>query len=176
MTRQRGDIMLVTLVFLLLCLLGLVVSMRDSMINTTMNGNNLARQKDVQVADIALRQLETQVLAAYGGQALELSASGQPWWRNVAAGTAAPTGTYWDSCLGNATDSARCGAVSVAVNGSALNYTALAVVQPTGRSDSTSCDLAQFQAVYYDLYVHVKESNGVTAVNTETVYRICTSS
>ena len=30
-------------------------------------------------------------------------------------------------------------------------------------------------AVYYDVFVHLKESNGATAVDTETVYRLCTS-
>lgn len=173
--RQRGDIMLVTMVFLLVCLLGLVVAMRDGLVSTLMSGNNLARQRDVQVSDIATRQVETQILAAYGGMPLEIGASGQVWMRMVPAGTAAPTDAYWDSCLGNSDTTLRCGSVSVSVNGTALGYTALAVVQPTGRSDANSCDLAGQQATYYDVYVHLKETNGVTSSNTETVYRLCTS-
>jgi Tfp pilus assembly protein PilX len=175
---QRGDILLVTMVFLLVCLLGLLVSMKDGVVQTTMTGNHLARQKDVQVADIALRALENQLTTYSGGQDLKLSAAGQPWWRDVAGSTLAPAGTYWDSCLGNANTTLRCGSITVAVNGNNLPYTAYAVVQPTGRWDTTSCDLGaqgQFTAVYYDVFMHLKESNGATAVDTETVYRLCTS-
>jgi Tfp pilus assembly protein PilX len=175
---QRGDIMLVTMVFLLVCLLGLLVSMRDGVVQTVMTGNHLARQRDVQVADVALRTLENQMSIYSGGQDLKLSALGQAWWRDVPAGTLAPSGTYWDSCLGSSDTTARCGSVTVAVNGTTLPYTAYAVVQPTGRYDSTSCDLGtqgQFTAVYYDVFVHLQESNGTTAVDTETVYRLCTS-
>jgi Tfp pilus assembly protein PilX len=180
-TRQRGDILLVTMVFLLVCLLGLLVSMRDGVVQTTMTGNHLARQKDVQVADIALRTLENQLTTYSGGQDLKLSAAGQPWWRDVAAGTASPTdttSTYWDNCLGNSDTTLRCGSITVAINSTNLPYTAYAVVQPTGRWDTTSCDMGtqgQFTAVYYDVFVHLKESNGATAVDTETVYRLCTS-
>jgi Tfp pilus assembly protein PilX len=175
---QRGDILLVTMVFLLVCLLGLLVSMRDGVVQTTMTGNHLARQRDVQVADIALRTLENQLTTYSGGQDLKLSASGQPWWRDVTAGTDPPPATYWDACLGNSDTTLRCGSVTVAVNGSALPFNAYAVVQPTGRWDTTSCDMGmqgQFTAVYYDVFVHLKESNGATAVDTETVYRLCTS-
>ena len=175
---QRGDILLVTMVFLLVCLLGLLVSMRDGVLQTVMTGNHLERQRSVQVADVALRTLENQLQTYSGGQDLALSASGQPWWRDVSAGTAAPTTSYWDTCLGNSNSGLRCSSYTVAVNGTTLPYTAFAVVQPTGRFDTTSCDLGaqgQFTAVYYDVFVHLEETNGATAVDTETVYRLCTT-
>jgi hypothetical protein len=171
--RQRGEIVLVTLVFLLVSLLGLMVSMRDGIVNTMTVGNNLARQKGVQVADIALRQVESRILAAYAGMPLQLSAGSQAWWRDVSATTPAPAPGYWDACLGNADATRRCASIALAVDGRPLPYTAYAVVQPTGRSDATSCSLAQYMAVYYAIHLHVKEANGATAVDTETVYRLC---
>jgi len=178
---QAGDITLVTLIFLLVCLLGLLVAMRSSTVETLMNGNNLARQKDVQVGDVALRQVESQILSTYGGAPLETSAVNQPWYRDVTAGTAAPqtttTPTYWDTCLGNSTASLRCAALTLPSNGTTPPYTAYVVVQPTGRYDTTSCSVGtagQFTAEYYDIFLHIVESSGATAVNTETVYRICT--
>ena len=172
--RQRGEIILITLVFLLVSLLGLLHSMRDGIVNSMTTGNNLARQKGVQVADIALRQVESRILAAYAGMPLQLSAAGQAWWRDVPAATAAPAAAYWDGCLGNADATRRCASIAVTVDGRTLPYTAYAVVQPTGRSDATSCSLAQYVAVYYAIHLHVMESNGATAVDTETVYRLCT--
>ena len=176
--RQRGDILLVVMVFLLVCLLGLVVSMRDGIVSTLMGGNNLARQRDVQVSDVAIRQAEGLILASYAGQPLEISSNSQPWMRMVAGGTASPSvtsSTYWDNCLGNADNTLRCGSITPTVNGTALGYTALVVVQPTGRTDSTSCELDYQQATFYDVYVHVKEGNGVTSSDTETIYRLCTT-
>jgi Tfp pilus assembly protein PilX len=177
--RQRGDILLVTLIFLLVFLLGLVVSTRDGAVTTLATGNTLARQKNVQITDIVLRQLETQLLNTSNGMPLETAATGQPWWRVVPAGTAAPAASYWDSCLGNNSTASRCGSISASVNGQALPYTAYVAVQPTGRWDSTSCGLGPsppFIAAYYDVFIYVKESNGATAANTETVFRLCTRS
>jgi Tfp pilus assembly protein PilX len=173
---QRGDVMLITLVLLLLLAMSLLVGLRDGLTNQWLAGNNLARQKDVHASDIALRMLESQIVSASAGMPLEIAAAGQGWYRDVAAGTAAPSASYWSNCAGNSIAASRCGTFNLAVNGTALPYTAYAVVQPTGRTDSTSCNLAQYQAIYYDLFVHVQESGGATAITTETVYRICTTS
>ena len=172
--RQRGDIMLVTLVFVLMCLLGLVYSMRDTIVSNQMTGNNLVRQKDVQVADIALRIAEGKILSIYAGQPLEVSAVNQSWWRAVAAGATIPPG-YWDTCAGSsATSTTRCDTFPVKVNNAAIPYTAYVVVQPGGRADTGSaCTVSQFTAMYYDIFVHIKESNGATDANTEAIYRLC---
>lgn len=177
--RQRGDIMLVTMVFLLVCLLGLVVSMREGIVSTLMNGNNLARQRDVQVSDIATRLAEAQISGST--QLLQVSAFNQPWMRVSATTTVfpAPTAAYWDSCLGNSDSTLRCASIAPTVGGTALGYTVLMVVQYTGRYDLNSCQMTtpvQYMASFYDVYVHVKEANGVTSSDTHTVYRLCTPS
>jgi Tfp pilus assembly protein PilX len=181
--RQRGDILLVVMVFLLVSLLGLVVSMRQNIVSTLMGGNNLQRQRNVQVSDVAMRQVESLINTAAAGQTLEVTAFTQPWMRIVAGGTASPTATsstYWDSCLGNSDNTLRCGTLTPTVNGTALGYTALVVVQPTGRYDLNACQLngigkgSNLTATYYDVFVHIKEANGVTSNNIEMVYRLCT--
>ena len=180
--RQRGDVTLIVLIFLMVCLLGLVVSMRGSIVTTQLVGNNLMRQKDLQTGDIALRQVEALMVAnsAVTGQPLQLSvASGtQPaWWRDVPAGTAPPTDTYWNTCsTTNAGDpTLRCASLPVTNNGVAMGYTVLAVVQYTGRYDQDSCNITQLpNASYYDISLRVIEASGVTTSTTETVYRLCT--
>ncbi len=181
--RQRGDIMLVVMVFLLVCLLGLVVSMRDNVVSTLMNGNNLARQRDVQVSDVALRQLEGNIYADSSGRMLEQTVAGtsEPWLRLVTAPAAGPTTAYWDACLGNSNTALRCGAVTPTLNGTPLGYTVLAVVQYTGRSDPYGCPnklsaTGVTTAAFYDVFFHVKEANGVTSSNIETVYKLCLAS
>ena len=152
--------------------------MRGAIVDSQVTGNNLAKQKDVQASDIALRKVAQQIVAAYAGRPLELSANGQVWWRDVPAGTAAPDPAYWAACLGNADTTKRCAQYPLTLNGAPLPYSALVVVQPTGRSDSTEClsNAVPFLAVYYDIFVNVTETTGVTGATTETVYRLCTSS
>ena len=188
--QQRGDVMLVVLIFLLVCLMGLVVSMRGSIVTTQMVGNTLQRQKDVHLADVALAQVESLIAAnsLATGQPLEMSVNAgvQPsWWRDVDASTAAPTDTYWNTCsTTNAADpTLRCAALSVDNNGSAAltgsgqSYNVLAVVQRTGRVDTDNCNIAPYtQANYYDIFLRVQEISGVTSSTTETVYRLCTRS
>lgn len=170
---RRGDALLATLLCLLVCLLAVLYAMRGTTIDTLLTGNNLAKQKSAQSGDIALRALESQILAMYGGRPLELSAQAQPWWRAVAPGAAPPDAAYWASCLGNANPALRCSKFTLALGGSPLPYTALAVVQPTGRIDGTSCTLSQYQAIYYDIYLNVTESSGASGAVTETIYKLC---
>ncbi len=179
---QRGDALVFTLLTLLVVGLGFLVAMRTVLVDTQLSGNHLARQKAVQVSDIALRSLAGTLQAAAGGMPLELAAAAQPWWRDVAAGTAAPDPAYWAGCLGNADATRRCAAVSVAAAGTALPYTALAAVQTTGRpADPHGCGLGQIgsgseqAAVYYDVFIHVVEAAGTAASSTETVYKLCIS-
>jgi len=183
--RERGDILLVTMVFLLLCLLGLIGSMRDTITTTALAGNNLMRQKDTQIADVAMQNVRNQILAAnVGGAPLSDSTAvtNQAWWRDVGPTAAAspPSASYWDSCLGNSDVTKRCGSITLTVGGTSLPYTALAVVQPTGRADQHNpiCNIGTgssslMQAVYYAVFIHVKETNGATSVNTESVYTAC---
>ena len=174
--RTRGETLLLTLVTLLILSLGLLYSMRNVSLDALLSGNTLARQKDIQVSDFALRALEQAILNVYADQPLEISASGQLWYRSVAAGTAPPSAAYWKTCLGSGNAATRCGSLVVAIGNGAGAYTALAVVQPTGRSDAYACGLSQFHALYYDIFINVAEPGGVTSTTTETVYRICTLS
>lgn len=170
---QSGEALIFTLLAVVVIFLGFLYAMRNVMSNTTMTGNNLTRQKDIQVADIALRNLQQMIGDAYGDIPLEQSGANQAWWRVVAANTAVPT-TYWASCLGNSSTASRCGAIPVSVGTTNLNYTAFAVVQTTGRAPELhSCPLDDFAAYYYDIYIHVVESSGVTSATTETVHKLC---
>ncbi|MDE3009797.1 MAG: hypothetical protein KGI67_02810 [Pseudomonadota bacterium] len=180
MTRRdaRGEALILVLVTLLVMCLGLLYTLRSVTVDAQMSGNTLARQKDMQVADIALRNLESQILAVYGAQPLEVSAGSQTWYRAVPAGTAAPTASYWNACSGNSNTTLRCAAetVSVTVGSVVLNYNVLAVVQATGQSDDYTCGLTQYRALYYDIFLNVTEPNGATSSTVETVYRLCTLS
>jgi hypothetical protein len=179
---QRGDILLVTLLLLLLSLLALILMMRDTILSTNHAGNNLSRQKDTQVADIAMQSIRNQIMAA-APAGLPLTSSpnliSQPWWRDVVASAAAspPSAAYWKSCLGNTDATLRCGAVPLTLGTTTLPYTALAVVQPTGRTDPNSpqCSIGMglVQGVFYAVFIHVQELNGLTSVSTESVYQAC---
>ncbi|MBV8503055.1 MAG: hypothetical protein JO006_15230 [Paucibacter sp.] len=166
---QRGQTLILTISILLVLFLGFLYLMRRVMIDTSVAGNTVARQRDVQVADIALRNLEQTIFNAYGDQPLERSAIGQAWWRAVAPGTALPA-TFWSTCQAANT----CAVIPVTVNGQAMPYTALASVQATGRQpDPYTCQMQNFAAYYYDVNIHISEASGATAANTETVYKLC---
>jgi Tfp pilus assembly protein PilX len=172
--RQRGDILLFTLVLLLLLLLGALVAMREGLTNTWMNGNTLVRQKNVHVSDAALRMVEQTVGVASGSLPLELAATGQQWYRDVAPNTPPPSDSYWDSCASSSTASTRCATLNVTVGSSTVPYTVTYLVQPTGRMDKTCKFPTAYDAHYYDVFIHVKETSGSTAANTESIIRLCT--
>ena len=54
LNRQRGDTLLLVLLTLLVLFLGGMYMLRSVMLDSQMAGNTLARQKNVQVGDIAL--------------------------------------------------------------------------------------------------------------------------
>jgi len=166
---QQGQVLILTITVLLVLALGFMYVMRRTMIDSVASGNTVARQRDVQVADIALRNFEQTIFNTYGDQRLEISAVGQAWWRPVAAGTALPT-NFWSTCAA----AGVCSSFAVSVNGQALPYTAWVSVQSTGRQpDLYACQMQNFAAYYYDVNIHVVEASGTTAANTETVYKLC---
>lgn len=171
--RQRGDALLLILLTLLVLGLGLMLAMRRGLTDARLAGNHLAKHKATQVSDLALYQLET-TLQAFGSihpEPLEFSATGEPWYRDVPAGTAPPDAAYWKSCLKQTAPAGRC--LSLPVGASAPGFSALAVVQPTNRRDTTTCEGAGHQlAVYYALHLHVLEAGG-TSSDIETVYKLC---
>jgi len=174
-SKQTGEALILTLLVLVVLYLGFLYTMRYVMTDAQMAGNNLAQQKNTQSADIALRNLESVVYQASNLVALELSASAQPWYRVVAPGTAGPDAAYWKTCLGNSSNALRCGAVNVQIGNTALPFTALAVVQATGRQDLYACPLGNgaLAANYYDVFLNIKESSGATSATTETVIKLC---
>lgn len=167
--RQAGYILLVVLVALLLMLLGFLFFMRGTFSDAHMTGNVVQRYKDAQASDMALQIMSDTIAKASNGSPLEITAASQPWFRNVAPGTTAPNAAYWSSCVGGATGS-NCGQVSLPTG---VPYTALAVVQPTGRTDPYACQISKYTAVYYDLFIHTVEQNGNTSADTESVYKLC---
>ena len=65
--------------------------------------------------------------------------------------------------------------MNVSVVNTALPYSALVVVQPTGRTDQFACGMGLFKAVYYDIYIQVsgterqhlcRHSHGVSTMHT----------
>lgn len=174
--RQRGEIMLLTLVALLVCLIGLIYAMRETIITTLISGNNLAKQKDVQANDVALRMVEDLITNVYAGQALELSASDQTWFRDVqptaVPAPAPPDAAYWANCVGAAAAS-RCAEMALPAAVQPAGAVARVVVQPTGRTDATVCGLSLL-AVYYDIYLYVQEPSLTTFATTHTVFKLCT--
>lgn len=179
---QRGDTLLVTLLVLLVLFMGVVYTMRTTVVDAFTAGNTLARQKDTQISDLALRLAEATIYSSSSGMALELSGLNQPWYRVVAPGTSGPNSAYWSSCLGNNTTSLRCGSISLAVNGQTPPYLAYAVVQPTGYHDVYACAVQGQTAWYYDIYLYIAEAPGgatnsaYTNITTETVYKLCVTS
>jgi len=176
--RLRGETLILTLVTLLVLCLGFLYTLRTVSFDAQIAGNTLARQKDTQVADIALRTVESMIQQVYGAQPLEVSATGQSWWRAVPPGSAAPTASYWTGCASSSNSTQRCAAltVNVTVPSGTLAYNVLAVVQPTGQTDAYACGLSQYRALYYDIFLNVAEPNGVTSSTVETIYRVCTLS
>lgn len=65
--------------------------------------------------------------------------------------------------------------MNVQIGNTALPFTALAVVQATGRQDLYACPLGNgaLAANYYDVFLNIKESSGATSATTETVIKLC---
>lgn len=172
-SKQMGEALILTLLVLVVLYLGFLYTMRYVMSDAQMAGNNLALQKNAQSADIALRKLEDVIYQASNLVPLEISATVQPWYRQVAPGTPGPDAAYWKACLGNASSADRCGAVAVAIGNTALPFTAWAVVQPTGRTDAYACEVGTLTALYYDVFIYIQESSAATSAATETVIKLC---
>uniref|UniRef100_E6PKK5 Tfp pilus assembly protein PilX n=1 Tax=mine drainage metagenome TaxID=410659 RepID=E6PKK5_9ZZZZ len=183
---EQGFVLLLTLITLLVLLFGVLFTMRGTLLQTAMTGNTMQRQKDVQASDLALRQVQ-QVIIQTANQsgsptALEISANGQPWFYiptttpwSVPGTSAAPT--YWSTCAAAGT----CETVAQAAQGLnppppplAGGYLAWVTVVPTNLpTDAYSCPTG-LTANYYDIFLRTQEANATTAVNTETVFKLCT--
>jgi len=114
--REQGYILLLTLITLVVLLFGVLFVTRGNLLQTVMTGNTLQRQKDVQVGDLALRQVQLAIIqTACNGSPntcglLQTVAQGQPWFPVTDAassmpwtGSSYPTQTFWANCLANQT-------------------------------------------------------------------------
>ncbi len=180
--RQGGYVLFVSLIALLVLYLGFLYFIHGTLSDAQLAGNAVQRSKNLQASDLALRAVTQQInQVAAGGQMLEIAATSQPWWRSVNPGTTLPDATYWSQCAQSTDPTARCEQVAAPTGGSlpgtyANQYQSLAVVQPTGRFDSYSCQIPQYTAVYYDIVIHTAEANGRTSADIETVYKLCVPS
>jgi len=185
---ERGYVMLLTLITLLVLLFGVLFTMRGTLLQTAMTGNTMQRQKDVQASDLALRLMQQTIIQtaqSAGSVPLEIAANGKAWfyippntgspWPVPGTGTAA---TYWQTCQAASTcDTVANAASSVTPPPPSLpaGYTALVTVVPTNQpADAYSCANTGYTANYYDIFLHTVEANGTTAANTDTVFKLCT--
>lgn len=190
--RQDGYVLLLTLITLLVLLFGILFTMRGTLLQTEMTGNTLQRQKNVQAGDLALRQVQQAIIQTSqnaGTVPLEIAAGSTHWFYIPPASTATPpvpwaapgTGanaTFWQTCQSAGqcdTLSNVAAVINPAPPAIASGYTALVTVVPTNLpTDAYSCGTTGYTATYYDIFMHLQEANGQTAVNTESVFKLCT--
>ena len=189
---EQGFVLLLTLLTLLVLLFGVLFTMRGTLLQTAMTGNTLQRQKDVQASDLALRQVQQAIIQTAnnaGDVPLEIAATGKAWFYIPPVSTATPpipwvnpgigtNANFWQTCQASGTcDTVANVASAISPAPPALpgGYTALATVVPTNQpTDAYSCGNTGFTATYYDIFLRTQEANAVTAVNTETVFKLCT--
>lgn len=196
---ENGYVLLLTLIALVVLLFGVLFTLRGDLLQNVMTGNTAQRQKDVQVGDLALRQVQQALIATVqkgGNQVLDVAAHGQPWFFTPPAGVmpasapfyASPPGTagaypgFWASCQSNN----QCAPLSSVV--SVLNPAPPAIVGPGGQpyqvlvsvwptnlpTNAYACGTTGYTASYYAIYLHIVEPNGTTATNTQSVIKLCT--
>lgn len=183
--RQRGDVLLFVLFSVLVLLLAGLYTMRGLIGDTVIAGNAAQRQKNVQMGDAALAQAMKVITDTLGGTdgsvALQIAAHGASW-LYIPSGTAAweAPGTggnlgFWAQCAA-ASAAVPCPDISTLPSMSALpaGYTARMVVVPTNLpTDSQACGTTGYVAIYYNVFVNVREANGVTSANVEDVFKQC---
>ncbi|HOI65065.1 MAG TPA: hypothetical protein PLD03_00495 [Thiomonas arsenitoxydans] len=201
--QEQGYILLLTLIVLVVLLFGVLFVTRGNLLQTVMTGNTLQRQKDVQVGDLALRQIQQAIIqTACGGypntcNSLQNTAQGQTWFPMTDAASAMPwtgnfpTQTFWANCQSQQTcdtlahiQSSVLASVSPkpAVLPGAANI--LAVVVPASLpQDASPCYLiapngasapADRTPKYYEIFLNIREANGQTGVSTTNVFKLCT--
>ncbi|MGC8807474.1 MAG: hypothetical protein ACP5QB_08010 [Thiomonas sp.] len=193
---QQGYVLLLTLITLVVLLFGVLFTMRGNLLQNVMTGNTAQRQKDVQAGDLALRQVQQALIATVqgaGNQVLDVAASGQPWFyapvvspsapASAVPGSNAPYANFWTTCIASKQCAPLSSVVSVlnpappAINDASGNpYQVLVSVWPTNRpTNAYACGTTGFTASYYTIFLRVAEANGSTAINTQSVIKLCTS-
>jgi Tfp pilus assembly protein PilX len=182
-SRQRGSILLVSLVALLLLFIGALFTLRGVLTDTALTDAFNERQKATVASDLALQWAVSQIEATYQasqGHVLEISAAGKPWFRPWSGNPAAPVNpssqpasqpNYWTTCENNPSSTYVCAPVTLA---NSAPQKAWVFVQPTGRSDPSACgDTQSLIAWYYDIWVHTVDPRTQTGVDTESLFKLC---
>ncbi len=187
--RQRGSILLYSLVALLLMFLGVLFALRGSLNDTALTDHYSQRQKNLQASDLALQSILSTDLAPYAAAAneLEVAASGQSWFYNAQPTQMVDAGNapaYWRSCIATASGGSSSGSgwsgtttpTCAKLPTLAGGQTAWFFVQPTGVTDGAGCGTSGMTAVYYDIWIHTADPRSQVWADTESVYRLCVSS
>jgi Tfp pilus assembly protein PilX len=169
--RERGAILVYALIALLLMFLGALFALRQGLTDTSLTDRFSERQKNTQASDLALQWISTQIGTTGLTSPLEVSASSQSWFRAVpAASAAAPSQSYWQTCMSKSTSTDTCAQASMPTG---TTQTAWVFVQPTGRTDTSACNTQGLTAVYYDVWIHTLDARGQVGTDTEAVYKLC---
>lgn len=192
--RERGYVLLLTLIALVVLLLGALFTLRGNLLQNVMTGNTAQRQKNVQVGDLALRQVQQVLISTIqsANTALDISAAGQPWfytpttnpWPLPGAQSGA-NANFWNVCLANKTCDTLSDMASTlsppppaVTDGNGNVYQILVTVTPTFRpSEQSACNgNSTLWASYYAVFMNIREANGTTAANIQSVIKLCTTS
>ncbi|KAB2897940.1 MAG: hypothetical protein F9K35_11145 [Burkholderiaceae bacterium] len=176
--------MLFVLFAMLVTLLGALYALRGLVNDTAVAGNAAQRQKNVQMGDAALALATKVITDTLGGTdgsvALQIAAHGAKWFYIPPGpgawsvpGTGANAG-FWSQCADGGA-AVPCPDIA-ALTGTALpgGYTARMVVVPTNLPpDPQTCGTTGYVASYYNVFVHVREANGITSATLESVFKQC---
>ncbi len=151
---QKGSVLLLSLIVLLLMFLGALFTLRGVLTDTALTDHFSERQKDVQASDLALQWAVNQIKPL---TPLEINAAGQPWWRAVSPKQAQqPNQSYWQTCENNAAGTTTCAQATMP---SGVPQTAWWFVQPTALPG------------YYDIWVHTIDARNHVYTDTESVFK-----
>ena len=154
MRQQRGSVLLLSLIILMLMFLGTLFTLRGVLTDTALTDSFSERQKDVQASDLALQWAVSEIKPLIP---LESNAPGQLWWRTVLPTQAQqPDQAYWNTCMKKPVGTTTC-AQATMPNGTP--QTAWWFAQPTGIAGD------------YDIWVHTSDSRGKVFTDTESLYQ-----
>lgn len=154
MRPQRGSVLLLSLIILLLMFLGALFALRGVLTDTALTDSFSERQKDVQASDLALQWAVSQIKPLIP---LESNAPGQLWWRTVLPTQAQqPNQAYWSACMKKPVGTTTC-AQATMPNGTP--QTAWWFAQPTSIAGD------------YDIWIHTIDARGKVFTDTESLYQ-----
>ena len=172
-SRQRGSALLFALAALIIIFLGTLFTLRGALTDAGLTNRFSERQKNIQASDLAQQWVASQIktTAMANEQPLEISGVGQQWY--LSNPLSAPPGSnsfpnYWTNCETGPSSTDTCAPVPMP----GVPEVAYAFVQPTGRTDTSSCGTRQLIAMYYDIWVHTVIAGSV-ATDTESLYKLC---